>query len=706
MSVSKGEKGLIRVGTCCGLIAVCATMSAATLEELRARADALVAQMTLDEKCAQLRNAAPAIPRLGIPAYDYWGEALHGVGRNGRATVFPEPIGMAASFDTALVREVASAIADEGRVKYRATIAAGRGGQMNTGLNFWSPNVNIFRDPRWGRGIETWGEDPYLTSRMGVAFIRGIQGDDTVYLKAAACAKHYAVHSGPEPERHTFDARPSRKDLRETYLPAFEACVREGRVEAVMGAYNRVYGESASASTLLLKDILRGEWGFVGHVVSDCGAICDIWKSHKIVETPPEAVALAIRNGLTVECGPCFQHLKKAIELGLVTEKEIDPLVARMLLCRLRLGILGDDPACPYNQTDPACLSSDKHHALARQMARESMVLLKNDGVLPLNPNRGFYSVSGAGASDVFPLLGNYYGVSARMSTYLEGLVGAVGPGVCVSYSPGYFYGGTKSTASPWPRTEDISIVVLGLNGAFEGEEGADVQLAEGFGRGDRTDLKLPANQMDHLRKVAKDRAKGKKVVVVLTGGSPVELAEIESLADAVVMAWYAGEAGGEALADLLFGKADFTGRLPVTFPTSADALPPFRDYAMVGRTYRYKTNGVARAFGFGLSYAKMTARVTNTAADKAANAGERVQVAVRNVGTRDGTAVVQLYVSTPNAGKGAPLKSLVGFRRVRVKVGETKTETFEVKASQLMEYGEDGVPRRVPGMCTYSVQL
>ena len=696
----RNQKVIVMVMAVGVMMLSAAEVLAASVDELRARATALVAQMTVDEKCAQLRNEAPAIPRLGIPAYDYWGEALHGVGRNGRATVFPEPIGMAASFDPELVHEVASAIADEGRVKYLASLAAGRGGKMNTGLNFWSPNVNIFRDPRWGRGIETWGEDPYLTGRMGVAFVRGIQGDDPVYLKAAACAKHYAVHSGPERERHTFDACPSKKDLRETYLPAFEACVREGRVEAVMGAYNRVYGESASASTLLLKDILRGEWGFNGHVVSDCEAVCDIWKNHKIVKTPPEAVALAIKNGLTIECGPCFKHLKKALELGLVTEKEVDALVERMLLCRLRLGILGDDPDCPYNKVDPSCLSSDAHHVLARKIARESMVLLKNDGVLPLDQKKGVYAVSGAAATDVFTQLGNYYGVSGRMRSYLDGIVSAVDAGVSVPYAHGFFYELERCSGAPWPHEENAAIVFLGLTPAHEGEEGAALLS---HGNGDRETLKLPKEQLEHLRNVAKEREKGAKVIAVITGGSPVELDEVEKHADAIVMVWYSGEAGGDALADLLFGKEDFTGRLPVTFPTSADVLPDFRDYAMDGRTYKYQTEGVAYPFGFGLSYAKFAC--ANLEA-KAKGAGEVVTAQVKNEGGRDGTAVVQLYVSTPNAGKGAALKSLVGFRRVALKAGETKAVTFDVAPRQLMEFGEDGVARRVPGECRYSVQL
>jgi len=675
--------------------------TAASLAELQARADALVQRMTLKEKCEQLRNEAPAIPRLNLPAYNYWGEALHGVGRNGRATVFPEPIGLAASFDLALVREMGEAIANEGRVKYHASIAAGRAGKLNTGLNFWSPNVNIFRDPRWGRGIETWGEDPYLTGRMGAAFVRGIQGEDPVYLRAAACAKHYAVHSGPERERHTFDARPSLKDLRETYLPAFEVCVREGRVEAVMGAYNRVYGESASGSRLLLTDILRGEWGFKGHVVSDCGAICDIWKTHKIVKTPAEASALALKSGLTVECGSCFKALQEAVETVLVSERELDAAVSRMMLCRYRLGIIGNDPDCPYNEVDEKWLCSNSNHELARRLARKSMVLLKNDGALPLDPNRGAYAVSGAAATDVFTQLGNYYGVPGRISSYLEGIVSAVGAGVSIAYAHGYFYGCDKSAGSPWPHAEDAAIVFLGLTPAHEGEEGEDAMLSGG--RADRADLKLPACQLEHLRKVARAKRPGGKVIAVVTGGSPVELAEVEQLADAIVLAWYSGEAGGEALADLIFGREDFSGRLPLTFPTSADVLPDFRDYSMAGRTYRYQTQGVAYAFGTGLSYAKFGSRFVTV--DKS-GAGEDVTVEVSNLSDRDSVAVVQLYVSTPNAGKGAPLKSLVGFRRVPLNGHASETVTFAVQPRQLMEYGEDGVPRRVSGDCRYSIQL
>ena len=682
------------------LLAASACASAATVEELRAKAAALVAKMSVDEKCAQLRNEAPAIPRLGIPAYNYWSEALHGVGRNGRATMFPMPIGMAASFDPELVREIADAIATEGRVKHEASVRLGNGGRWCTGLTFWSPNINIFRDPRWGRGMETWGEDPYLTGEMGAAFVKGLQGDDPVYLKAAACAKHFAVHSGPEAKRHEFDVHPTKKDLYETYLPAFEKLVRESRVEAVMGAYNRVYGESASASAFLLKTLLRDTWGFGGHVVSDCGAVCDIWRGHKIVKTPPEAAALAIRNGLTFECGPCFRHLKAGIEKGYVTMAEVDAALTQLLLTRFKLGILGADPDCPYNAVDPKLLCCERHRALARRMARESMVLVKNDGVLPLNPDRGSYAVVGPGAADAYALMGNYFGTSERMVTYLEGIAAAANAGTDVSFRPTFLYGDAKHVSVSIGQSSTI-IAVVGLTGVYEGEEGDAIASAV---NGDRTTLELPSEQIQFLDKLQERRKRGSKIVAVVTGGSPVALRQVAARADAVIMAWYAGEEGGNALADLVFGKADFTGRLPLTFPESVDVLPPFEDYSMAGRTYRYQTSGIAYPFGYGLSYAKFeTGSVERIGRDAT---GEKVRVRVKNVGDRDGTAVVQLYVSTPHAGKGAPIKTLVGFRRVDVKAGATQTEVFDVRMAQLTEFDDEGVPHPVAGDVLYSVQL
>ena len=673
--------------------------SKTTLDDLRRRAEELVSKMTIGEKIGQLRHDAPAIERLGIPAYNWWNEALHGIARNGRATVFPEPIGMAASFDAPLVREVASAVADEARAKYAASVALGRR-TWYAGLTLWSPNVNIFRDPRWGRGMETWGEDPFLTGTMGTAFIRGLQGDDPVYLKTAACAKHFAVHSGPERLRHTFDARPPLKDFHETYLPAFERCVREGRVETVMGAYNRVYGESASASRFLLHDLLREKWGFEGHVVSDCGAVCDVRSGHHLVETPHEAAARALNAGLTIECGNCFAHLALAFEKGLVDEKTITEAVVRLMTTRLRLGIAEPDPACPYNEPDKACLCSDAHRALARRMARESMVLLKNDGVLPLDPTKGKLGVSGAAATDAFALFGNYYGLSERYATFLEGIVGAVDPGVRVVFAPGYLYGGSAEKVNA-PGWVDIHLAFVGNTNAFEGEEGESI--ATGANDGDRSDIKLPENQLAYLRQF-RDRPPERKLVTVVTGGGPLDLREVMEISDAVIFAWYAGEEGGNALADLLFGREDFSGRLPVTFPVSTDVLPPFEDYAMAGRTYRYQTEGVAFPFGYGLSYATFAHGPVQADVLPAGDAS--VAFEVSNTGSRDGVAVVQLYVSTPNAGHGHPVKSLVGFRRVPLRAGESQAVAFTVPASLLVEVQEDGSRIRPEGDFSFSVQL
>ncbi len=671
----------------------------ATLANLRQRAESLAAQMTIGEKLSQLRNDAPAIERLGLPAYNWWSEALHGVARNGRATVFPEPIGMAASFDADLIEEMAAAIADEGRAKYHASAAIGRRGWY-TGLTFWSPNVNIYRDPRWGRGMETWGEDPFLTGTLGTAFIRGLQGDDPVYLKAAACAKHFAVHSGPEHIRHSFDAQPSRKDLYETYLPAFEACVRKGHVEAVMGAYNRVYGESASASRFLLHDLLRETWGFTGHVVSDCGAVCDIWKGHHIVETPQQASALALKSGLTLECGNCFAHLTTAFAEGLVSEEDVTDAVVTLLMTRLRLGIAGPDPDCPYNEPDPACLCSAKHRDLARKLARESMVLLKNNGVLPLNPMKGNLGVSGAVATDAYALFGNYYGLSERYVTFLEGIVSSVDPGLAVTFAPGYLFGDATDRHS-WPGVGDIQIAFVGNTNAFEGEEGE--AIAAESGDGDRVTLNLPENQLAYLRQF-RGRPPERKLVTVVTGGGPIDLHEVMEISDAVIFAWYPGEEGGNALADLLFGRADFSGRLPTTFPVSADVLPPFEDYSMAGRTYRYQTEGIAFPFGYGLSYAHFSHGAIT--ADVPPGGDAKVSFSVSNDSDRDGTAVVQLYVSTPNAGHGQPIKSLVGFRRVPLRAGECAALSFTVSACQLTEVQEDGTRLRPAGTFIFSVQL
>ncbi len=666
------------------------------IDALRRRAREIVAQMTLEEKASQLMNRSAAVPRLGIRDYDWWSEALHGVARNGRATVFPEPIGLAATFDEALVQAVASAIGDEGRAKYEAAQAAGRHGYC-TGLTFWSPNVNIFRDPRWGRGMETWGEDPFLTSRLGVRFVKGLQGDDPVYLKAAACAKHYAVHSGPESRRHSFDASPSKRDLYETYLPAFRALVEEGRVEAVMGAYNRVYGESASASPFLLRDVLRGEFGFQGHVVSDCGAVTDIHGGHALEKSAEGASARAVRNGLDIECGSSFQALAKAVRDGLVDERLVDEALVHLLTTRLRLGILEPDPACPY-KADPSALCSREHVALARRAATESMVLLKNDGVLPLDEARTkSFNVMGATAVDGFALMGNYYGFSPKLVTYLEGLAAAIGPGTGLHYTPGYYYGMSPDKAPGVWCEDDVVVAFVGNTGIFEGEEG-DAMASSGKS-GDRATLALPAGQMAflrNLRRACDNRNPKAKIVTVVTGGSPVETDELLKLSDALVLAWYGGEEGGSALADLLLGRADFSGRLPVTFPVSAEALPPFEDYSMDGRTYRYQTEGVAFPFGFGLSYASAEYESVRISDDFT-----KAVVRLRNAGARDAVETAQVYVATPHAGQGSPNVSLRGFARVAVPAGQTVEAAIVLDPEAFTEIGADGSLQPVSGRCT-----
>ena len=645
------------------------TTPEAKIAAFRAKAQKLVSQMTLAEKRTQLVNGASGIKRLGIPPYGWWNEALHGVARNGRATVFPQPIGQAASFNPDLIQQVAEAIVDEGRAKHAASLA-NRRTDSNTGLTYWSPNVNIFRDPRWGRGMETWGEDPFLTGVLGGAFVRGIQGDDPVYFKATACAKHFAVHSGPEPKRHSFNVNPSKKDLWETYLPAFETLVKDAKVQSVMSAYNAVYGESATSSEFLLKDILRKQWGFEGIVVSDCGAVSDIRGGHHLEKEREGSAARALNNGLTYECGGDLNALEGSVAHGLIKEEVIDAAVVDMLTTRYRLGILDDDPGCPYNKVNPDCVCSEEHRALARQLARESMVLLKNDrDALPikLTNRQRRIAVNGSIAFDGFSLMGNYYGFSPNLVTYIEGIADALGNGLGLEYNPGYYYGKTGGASSTWAGG-DVAIAFVGNVPLFEGEEGDAIGSPAG---GDRTTMKLQEVQLEMLRRLNKSRPSYARLVTVVTGGSPVALKEVMELSDAVIFAWYSGEQGGNALADLLFGKADFTGRLPMTFPVDETVLPDFEDYSMKGRTYKYQTEGILFPFGYGLSLASASYEKVEVAADRAS-----AQVTLKNAGKREAIETVQLYVATPNAGKGAPLASLAGFARVTVPAGQIVTAT------------------------------
>jgi beta-glucosidase len=631
-----------------------------TIEE---RAEALVAAMTMEEKIQQLMDEAPAIDRLGVPRYGWWNEALHGVARNGRATVFPQAIALGATFDEQLVFDVASAISDEARAKFNIAVAQGNRSRY-AGLTFWSPNVNLFRDPRWGRGQETYGEDPYLTSRIGVAFVKGLQGDHPTYLKAAACAKHYVVHSGPEALRHEFNAVVNDKDLWETYMPAFKALVTEAKVEGVMGAYNRTNGESCCASPFLMTEVLREQWGFDGYFVSDCGAVNDIWRNHKLCDTPQEAAAMAVKAGMNVNCGRTFEHLGKAVEEGLLTEEDIDRALVQLTKTKIRLGFFDPDDEIPFRYLGPETVGSDKNRKLAREAAVKSMVLLKNkNNVLPLKRDLKTLFVTGPHATNMSVLLANYYGISDHMVTFVEGIAGAVSPGTSVNYRQGQLPYQENINRSGGPialaASADACIAVVGIDNNWEGEEGASLHS---WNKGDNTDCRIPAPQIEFLKKI---RSKGDNpLIVVVTGGSPVIMPEVFEFADAVIYSWYPGEQGGNALADIIFGEVSPSGRLPFTVPRSIDDVPPYEDYSMKGRTYRYMEKEPLFPFGFGLSYSTI-----EYSEAEVSQVDDRLVLRVKivNTGDRETDEVVQLYVSSPDAGNGQPITSLRGIERVGV---------------------------------------
>ena len=805
------------------------------------RVDDLLSRMTLQEKVSQMMNASVAIDRLGIPQYDYWNEALHGVARSGYATVFPQAIGLAATWDTKLMHQVADVISTEARAKHHEYARNNQRGRYQ-GLTFWSPNINIFRDPRWGRGQETYGEDPYLTGQMGVQFVEGLQGDDPHYFKVIATPKHYAVHSGPEPERHGFDAKAYERDLRETYLPAFRATIVEGKAYSVMCAYNRTNEEPCCANKRLLTDILRDEWGFAGYVVSDCGAIEDIWKGHHFVKTEAEASALAVKAGTDLTCGTEYSSLLQAVKNGLITETEIDTAVKRLLTARFRLGMFDPPEMVPYARIPFSENDTPEHRKLALQAARESIVLLKNaNQTLPLKKDLHSIAVIGPNADAPDVLWANYYGRPSRLVTPLAGIRSAVSPQTKVTYAVGstlagepvvpvpasalsvngsdpgvkgeYFnnqelrgpastvrvdpridfnWGRYKPTAEvsadnfsvrwtgkltpaesgrytlgftaddgarlyidgrllveawasnpnktvtkeimleaghsydlrleyfqniregvarlvwSYPRMperlideavnaakqSDASVLVLGISAGLEGEE-MTINV-EGFRGGDRTDISLPKPQEALLKAVV---ATGKPVVVVLLSGSALAVNWANDNAPAILEAWYPGGEGGDAIADVLFGAYNPAGRLPVTFYKSVDQLPPFADYSMQNRTYRYFKGEPLYPFGYGLSYTKFS--YGKLKFDKqAVNAGEPVKVSVdvTNAGEREGDEVVQLYLTDVAASVPVPIRTLVGFERISLRRGEKRTVTFTIAPRQ-MSLIDDGGKRVIePG--------
>lgn len=663
------------------------------------RAQDLVSHMTLMEKVSQLRYDAPAISHLEIPAYNWWGEALHGVARAGTATVFPQAIGLAAIFDDIFLFRVADVISTEGRAKYNMYSAQEDRG-IYKGLTFWSPNINIFRDPRWGRGQETYGEDPYLTSRLGVAFVKGLQQRDSRgYLKAAACAKHFAVHSGPEELRHEFNAIVNQKDLWETYLPAFEALVKEADVEAVMGAYNRTNNEPCCGSKTLLKNILRDKWAFRGHVVSDCWAICDFNEHHRVTSTPIESAALALRNGCDLNCGRAYQNIMLAYDTGLITEEEITQSTIRLMTTRLKLGMF--DKSCSYHTIPYSKVECPEHIALCEEAAVKSMVLLKNDGLLPLDKTTLHrVAVIGPTADSREILKGNYCGTSSQYSTILEGIREALPTDARIFYSEGCHLfkdqveplaklGDRLAEAKAAAEASQVVFLCLGLDATMEGEEG---DTGNEYASGDKPDISLPASQKKLLQAVL---SVGKPTVLLLSTGSAMDLQEADANCNAILETWYCGACGGRAVAKILLGEEVPSGKLPVTFYRNSDELPDFCDYSMKGRTYRYLETEPLYPFGFGLSYA--TIFYDSLSADKeTVKDGENVTVSFTMINRSSFACeeVAEVYLEIDGSLLDIPHWSLCGFRRVLLRAGEEKciSLTINKRAFQVVNFDGESI--------------
>lgn len=647
------------------------------------RAEDLADQMTFEEQVPQLSYGAPSIDRLGVPAYNWWNEGLHGVARAGTATMFPQAIGLAAMFDDALLGKAAKIIATEARAKYNASSKKGDR-DIYKGLTLWSPNINIFRDPRWGRGHETYGEDPYLTSRLGVSFVKNLQGDGK-YMLAAGCAKHFAAHSGPEALRHEFNTIASKKDLAETYLPAFEALIKEAKVEGVMGAYTRLNGEPTCASTFLMGKLK--EWGFDGYFVSDCWAIRDFHESHKITKTPTESAAMALNAGCDLNCGCTYVHAIAAEQEGLVSKETIRNAVVRLMRTRMRLGLFEEHTEfddIPYDVV--AC---DEHRKVSLECAEKSMVLLKNNGMLPLKKESiKSIAVIGPNSDSIDALRGNYYGTSVGPKTFLEGIRDEAGSDIRVYYAEGASL--SKDRIQPLAMAEDgiaealilsemsdAVVLCVGLDATLEGEQG---DTGNAFDSGDKRDLLLPEGQRVLIEKVL---ALGKPTVVVLSAGSSIN--PLCDKADALIQAWYPGELGGVALANILFGKVSPSGKLPVTFYESIDSVPDFADYSMKGRTYRYTRDNILYPFGFGLTYSKVA--VTDCFYNPDKNA---INVTVQNQGSVDAEDIVQIYVHSKSS-DATPFPKLCGFKRVAIPAGSEEEVEISISDSAFTVVNEEG---------------
>ena len=657
-------------------------------EQAVKRAEELVSKMTLEEAASQLRYDSPAIERLGIPEYNWWNESLHGVARAGTATSFPQAIGLGATFDQELLGKVGDVCGNEGRAKYNEYKQNGDR-DIYKGLTFWSPNVNLFRDPRWGRGQETYGEDPVLISRLAVPFIEGLQGDGE-YMKGAACAKHFVVHSGPEALRHQFNATCNDKDLNETYLPAFEACVEEAKVESVMGAYNRTNGEPCCGHSYL-KDIIRDKWGFEGHIVSDCWAIRDFHEHHHVTKTNEESAALALKKGCDLNCGCTYIHLMSAYNQGLITEEDIRTAAVRLFTTRFILGMFDETEFDGLNYLD---VETRENLAVAKRASDESIVLLKNDGILPIDKNKNkVISVIGPNADSRACLIGNYYGTSSEYITALEGIRNAAGEDMRILYSEGCNISLPKpdflsreyhrlAEAKAVMSRSDLVILVIGLNENLEGEEG---DQGNQYKSGDKPDLLFPKTQRKLIDAVI---ASGKPFITVVMAGSAMDLSVLNDKSSAILQAWYPGARGGQSIGDILFGKVNPSGKLPVTFYKDTNDLPDFEDYSMKGRTYRYIETEPLYPFGFGLTYGNMD--ITSVDKEGGRDEGLKIKVNVSNTGDIKTSEVIQVYFKAEDPNEVRNTR-LAAFTRVTLGAGESSVVEIEVPSERFKVVNDKG---------------
>ncbi|MDR0543243.1 MAG: glycoside hydrolase family 3 C-terminal domain-containing protein [Dysgonamonadaceae bacterium] len=662
------------------------------------RAADLVSRLTLDEKVSQMLNKTPAIERLGIPPYDWWNECLHGIGRTEyKVTVFPQAIGMAAGWDVDAIRLMGDYTAEEGRAIYNTAQAKGDY-RIYRGLTYWTPNINIFRDPRWGRGQETYGEDPFLTASLAKNFVNGLQGDDPIYLKAAGCAKHFAVHSGPEWNRHVFNVQVSNYDLWDTYLPAFKT-LADAKVAGFMCAYQAFDGQPCCGSDKLMIDVLRSDWGFTGYVTSDCGAIDDFYRNHKTHANAQDAAADAVYHGTDLDCGrEAYLALKQAVEEGLITEARMDVSLQRLFQIRFRLGMFDPKEKAPFSTIDSTALESPDHKALALKMTRQSMVLLKNDGTLPVDKaSLKKVAVVGPNANNPQVQLGNYNGFPTRIITLLDGVRDELGEDVEIyTDSVVDYYGPTpKSFAAAIRKVKDADLIIYagGISPRIEGEE-MRVE-APGFYRGDRTSILLPQIQTDFMKAL---KATGKPVVFVMMTGSAIAVPWESENVNAILNAWYGGEFAGKAIADILFGRYNPSGRLPVTFYANDNDLPDFEDYDMSGRTYRYFKGKALYPFGYGLSYTNFNYAWVNKP-EGCYTEGNTVDCSIKinNIGELSGDEVAQIYIKYPQSGTGLPLKELRSFVRKTILAGQSEEIKVSIPVAELAKWSDEAGKQEIP---------